>query len=53
MYSPLLSGAAVAGHLNDCVSLIVGSVDGLETFAVRGANQLDNGVFGPGRCSNR
>jgi hypothetical protein len=39
--SPLLSGAPVAGRLNDCVSLVAGSVDRLETPAVRGAHQLD------------
>jgi poly(3-hydroxybutyrate) depolymerase len=49
--SPLLSGAAIAGRLNDCVSLVARSVDRLETLAVCGANQLDKWRPRPGPVS--
>ena len=50
---PLLSDAAVAGLLNDCLPLDERPVDGLEALAALGAHELDDGVFGVGRRRDR
>src|SRR5580692_11144007 len=54
VYGPLLGSAAVAGRLYDGVSLVVRSIDRLQAFAVRRADQLNNLVFGQSlRCQSQ